>query len=138
MSNRFDWKEYLALAKSLKSSTPRGQTVSNANEAKNRCAVSRAYYAAFNIADAYARDSLSYSPSGEGSDHKKLTDFYSDRYESTRTPAFLNIAGELQTMRLHRRDADYRAGKPITDETAETCIYSAEDVIQYVEQLART
>jgi len=53
----FDWREYFKLSQFLQ-----GQGVSFTQEAAFRCAVSRAYYAAFCHARNYARDRLGFSP----------------------------------------------------------------------------
>jgi hypothetical protein len=54
----FDWREYLVLARWLQTNTPPGMT----EEGARRCAVSRAYYAAFCYARNYARDFLGFTP----------------------------------------------------------------------------
>lgn len=64
----FDWREYLNLAQSLQSHT--GGSFSQ--EAAFRCAVSRAYYAAFCHARNFARDKQSFKPSYNTQDHSAV------------------------------------------------------------------
>ncbi len=61
----FDWTGYLELAKTLKSETT-GQVATIEIEAKQRSAISRAYYAVYHIAVDYAKNNLGYSPQKGG------------------------------------------------------------------------
>lgn len=64
----FDWREYLALAGWLQNNTPPGVSP----ECARRCAVGRAYYAAFCYARNYARDYLGFQPRNDADDHGRL------------------------------------------------------------------
>jgi hypothetical protein len=64
----FDWREFLSLAQRLKDDTPPGMT----REGACRCAMSRAYYAAFCYARNYARDNLDFEPRYGPEDHGRL------------------------------------------------------------------
>ncbi len=92
----FDWKEFLALARSLAGTE--GESYST--EAANRCAVSRAYYAAFCTAREYARTQLGFQPLGDARDHQRLNTFL--RQHGQITTAML-----LRDLRLWRNQCDY-------------------------------
>src|SRR5690349_12639359 len=69
----FDWREFLELGRTLGSSPP-GTTVNvRVSEAAVRCAVGRAYYAAFGHARAYAIRHLGFGSAGTAADHGRLT-----------------------------------------------------------------
>ncbi len=73
----FDWREYLDLARSL---TQPGTGFTQ--EAALRCAMSRAYYAAFCHARNYARDHHGFMPAYDPSDHKLVRDHFTTYPES--------------------------------------------------------
>ena len=54
----FDWREYLALSQWLQANTPPGMS----QEAAHRCAISRAYFAAYGYALHYATQYLEFVP----------------------------------------------------------------------------
>ncbi len=64
----FDWREYVVLAQWLQTNTPPGVS----RESACRCAISRAYYAAFGYAINYARDYLGFRPRNDPDDHGRL------------------------------------------------------------------
>jgi hypothetical protein len=96
----FDWREYLELANDL-GTTPVGTAVSiRGSEATGRCAVSRAYYAAFCHARNYAVTNLSYIPSNQGSDHWMLRQHFAQRGMS-------HVARRLRQLHGWRKQRDY-------------------------------
>jgi uncharacterized protein (UPF0332 family) len=132
---KFDWEEFLELARFLLPSPQLGKKPSQAIESKLRSSISRAYYAAYNIADDYARQRLAYSRPATGADHKALTDHYEYLWETTKNELFDNIASELKSMRAKRKQADYQAGQKIVYDDADYCIESAEAVIKDINSL---
>src|SRR5262249_42329931 len=64
----FDWREYLELARWLQANPPPGLS----GEAAYRCAISRAYFAAFGYALQYATQYLDFSPREGSDDHGRL------------------------------------------------------------------
>jgi len=64
----FDWQEYLDLAKNLGGL----KSADYSQEAADRSAVSRAYYAAFCWARNYAEQHLDFERSGTAEDHERL------------------------------------------------------------------
>jgi len=93
----FDWREYLDLAQSLQSHSGGSFT----QEAALRCAVSRAYYAAFCHARNFARDEQSYEPYNDGRDHGGLR----RHFRKTRREDIVRI---LDWLREWRNDCDYK------------------------------
>jgi len=135
VSLRFDWKEFLNLAERLLPvSAPTGQP-SQEMECKFRVTISRAYYAAYNIADDYARDSLHYVPTREGSDHKALADHYAYLWQETKRDVFDDIANDLNEMRDKRKSADYFAGHRIGYADASYCVETAQYLISDIDKL---
>ncbi len=64
----FDWREHHRLAQWLQANTPPGMT----REGACRCAISRAYYAAFGYTVNNARDYLAFAPRNDPDDHGRL------------------------------------------------------------------
>jgi hypothetical protein len=92
----FDWSEYLALAQYLQ-----GQSNSEfSQEAALRCAVSRAYYAAFCHARNYARDHHGFKPYHNPDDHPRVREHF-------RKLGNAKIAGDLELLRQWRNQCDY-------------------------------
>ncbi len=92
----FDWKEYLELAKRLIGQPGAGYS----QEAAERSAVSRAYYAAFCWARNYAKANLGFRPTGGAEDHRRLREHLgqSDRSQ---------LASHLNRLRGWRNACDY-------------------------------
>lgn len=90
----FDWVEYLDLAQFL-SQGKRGFS----QEAAFRCAVSRAYYAAFCHARNYARDRRNFAPKHSVEDHRDLVDQYKRDISE--------VANWLDMLRQWRNSCDY-------------------------------
>jgi len=91
----FDWREYLNLARYL---------VYGGNgftqETAFRCAVSRAYYAAFCYARNYARDQHGFSPTYKSEDHWHVRKHFQDR-------GMTKVARKLDQLRQWRNSCDY-------------------------------
>lgn len=99
----FDWNEFLKLARYLAAKC-QGDTGLD-DEALQRCAVSRAYYAAFCHARNYARDNLRYVPTDDWDDHKQLR----HHFKKWGKPS---ISTELEQLRQWRNDCDYKDTAP--------------------------
>lgn len=92
----FDWKEYFNLALFLQ-----GKTKKYTQEASFRCAVSRAYYAAFCYARNYARDQHGFDPNYDYDDHNLVREHFRD-WEMA------NISDWLLRLRQWRNNCDYQ------------------------------
>jgi hypothetical protein len=64
----FDWREYLTLARWLQTNTPPGLS----EECARRCAVGKAYYAAYGHARNYAVANLGFVSRNNADDHGRL------------------------------------------------------------------
>lgn len=74
------------------------------DEAAQRCAVSRAYYAAYFSCIAFASRELSFVPTGLARDHRLV--------RSTMRTARPDLAARLDTLRRDRNRADYDIDEP--------------------------
>ena len=92
----FDWREYLELAKELAGQVSSGYT----QEAAQRSAVSRAYYAAFCWARNYAKAKLGFQPTRKSKDHSLLRDYL-------RRQGRLKLASDLKKLSMWRNQCDY-------------------------------
>jgi hypothetical protein len=97
----FDWREYLALARWLQANTPPGIS----QEAAQRCAISRAYFAAYGHALNYATQYLGFSPRNASEDHGRLR----DHLKRSRRRA---TADSLDRLREWRNSCDYDGNFP--------------------------
>ena len=96
----FDWRDYLALASDL-SSGPIGAVVPvQISEASSRCAVSRAYYAAFCHARNHAASHLGFVPTNKGADHWLLRQHFTNRGRR-------DISNRLRRLHDWRKQCDY-------------------------------
>lgn len=92
----FNWREYLALAEHMQ-----GQSgVGFGQEATARCAVSRAYYAAFCSARNHAQIDTGFVLTGTAEDHGRLT-------EHLRQHGRAGEARRLKRLRQWRNQCDY-------------------------------
>jgi hypothetical protein len=91
MRSDFDGREYLELAKALAGM----QTAGYSQEAAERSAVSRAYYAAFGCARNYAQNALGFTPQAGSEDHRRLREHF-------RQQGLLRLASDLNRLRAWR------------------------------------
>jgi len=96
MRSDFDGREYLELAKALAGM----QTAGYSQEAAERSAVSRAYYAAFGCARNYAQNALGFTPQAGSDDHRRLREHF-------RQQGLLRLASDLNRLRAWRNACDY-------------------------------
>ena len=118
----FDWGDYLALAERLAAETD--------NEAAQRTAISRAYYAAYHAAAAFVRDKGMLET---GHSHRAVwAAFVAD---GDRARVRVGWKGHL--LKLTRLDADYR--RPLSGDLAtltKQAIADARDVIETLDRLS--
>jgi hypothetical protein len=91
----FDWREYLTLSRFLQ-----GQADGLSPEAAFRCAVSRAYYAAFCHARNYARDRQGFTPTYRADDHRLVREHFKRRRTG-------RVASMLDDLKQWRECCDY-------------------------------
>jgi hypothetical protein len=119
----FDWRDYLALANDL-SSGARGTLVQiQMSEATSRCAVSRAYYAAFCHARNYASAYLGFVPTNTGADHWMLR-------PHLERPGRKDVANRLRRLHTWRKQCDYDNAVVHLATTVSNALREATDVIQ--------
>jgi hypothetical protein len=119
MRSDFDWREYLELAKSLAGMQGAGYS----QEAAERSAVSRAYYAAFGCARDYAENALGFIPQGGSEDHRRLR-------EHLRQQGLLRLASDLNRLRAWRNACDYERRVPQLTNYVRSSLQVASAVIQ--------
>jgi len=122
----FDWKEYLKLAQSLQGHS--GSSFSQ--EAAFRCAVSRAYYAAFCYARKYAQDNESYVRPTKN-EHKALREHFEKSLPSgsSQVDGRDKIATNLQKLKLLRNKCDYEDIVANIEDKLLTSLDLAEEII---------
>lgn len=102
----FDWNSYLTLARELATETD-GQVANQGIEAKQRCAVSRAYYSVYHSALSYAKTTFSYTPSTHNvSLHRELQKKYKQQSGNT---DHREVGQILTRLHQYRVNCDYHA-----------------------------
>src|SRR5690349_8322354 len=96
----FDWRGYHELAADLGQGAPGSSVTVKVSEATARCAISRAYYAAFCHARNHAESRLGYIPTQKGSDHWLLRQHFAQR-------GMNGIALRLRQLHGWRKQCDY-------------------------------
>ncbi len=153
----FDWSEYLIVAKELANQTTASSITQNKiksmllniihriyheafrkavepslDEAKLRCAISRAYYGAFRKARNHLRDKDGHTPSVlERRTHQTVPDLF---YKSGDIDRQM-IAQFLRDMRSARNIADYDDAVPNLSGLTMTVLLQAEQVIDLLKTL---
>ncbi len=128
----FAWSEYLNLARSLVGQSSDRPT----QEAAQRAAISRAYYAAFCEARNYLRDreNVQYIPL-DGRAHFEVP----DHFLQSRDAARRSVGNDLKRLRIDRNYADYYDQLPITttiDRKVQEVLIRAARVIQALDYLS--
>jgi uncharacterized protein (UPF0332 family) len=77
-----------------------GNAKGYSQEAAERSAVSRAYYAAFGCARNYAQNALGFTPQAGSEDHRRLREHF-------RQQGLLRLASDLNRLRAWRNACDY-------------------------------
>lgn len=98
----FDWKEYLQTAEHLKSL---------GGESSFRSGVSRAYYSAYGVCFAYAKNTNYITESEIKTQGPKMHKFLAARLKQDSDKDLRRIGYSLDTLRLNRNFADYDAKK---------------------------
>lgn len=111
----FNWGDYLTLAKQIQSTT------GSLQEAAQRTAVSRAYYAAYGHARQYAISKLEFTSPRENP-HKALIDHY-------KAKGYLQISIILFNLRNNRQNCDYEKTVTGLDTKTAQTIAAAETVL---------
>jgi uncharacterized protein (UPF0332 family) len=115
----FDWREYLELARELAGLRGSGYS----QEAADRSAVSRAYYAAFCWARNYAEAKLGFKPQKGPDDHKRLR-------EHLKRQRHQMLASHLNKLRGWRNECDYDDQVPQLRQRVSVSIEVADKIIQ--------
>ena len=122
----FAWSDYLHLARQL---LQESETAAS-REAKQRAAISRAYYAAFCTARNHLRDNESVSiPKGAAHKVVRL------RFEESPDRVRKEIAVGLNELRIQRNRADYDDAFAELRATADAALTLAEEVIALLASL---
>jgi hypothetical protein len=117
----FDWSEYLTLARHLQ-----GQVNGSfGQEAALRCAISRAYYAAFCHARNYARDCQGFAPTYKAQDHGLVREHFKRRGN-------VIIATSLDQLRQWRNQCDYDDSIPNLALMCVGSILRAQEIIDFL------
>ncbi|HET6386013.1 MAG TPA: DNA-binding protein [Armatimonadota bacterium] len=122
----FDWSDYLELSRQLV-----GESGATIQEARQRCAISRAYYAAFCRTMDYLVNHGT-TMTGTGDDHRFIQDRL--RVHGRRGKY---ISSLLSSMRVDRNLADYDNEFPGVAKAAMDTIRDAEFVIAEIARLPR-
>lgn len=116
----FDWREFLDLARALRSSFSSSPLM----EAASRSAVSRAYYAAFGHTRSYAEKHLNFQPTKTGRDHQLLR-----KHLGKRDTPWKDVADKLRELHEWRKPCDYEDTVSNLNIIAEEAISTAEGII---------
>lgn len=103
----FDWNDYLEIAKDFKAGTD-GQARNNLVEAKQRTAVSRAYYAIYHLAVDYAKNNLGYVPTQKSGGNQYHSDIRSVYQSQLANPSHQEVRKILARLHKARIDCDYK------------------------------
>ena len=99
---RFNWERYLHLAKELLESIPENED----DEAKARCGISRAYYAAYHKAESYLNEiGITIDIYQKGS-HKRVIEEFYNIGRSNRLWRGIDVS--LKRLKNWRESADYK------------------------------
>ena len=123
----FDWGQYLTLAEEL---SRRSTTPANL-EARQRTAISRAYYAAFVSARNYLRDYKKLPIPQTAEAHRDVAQHFRHNAETSNQ----TIADNLRRLRLYRNQADYTDKFPGLTATTEIVLELSKEVISILESL---
>ena len=115
----FNWRDYLGLAQELADSND-----TRYPEAASRAAVSRAYFAAHNVALDYARREWAWRPPLRGADKHQAV------IQKFRQQQRHEIADRLVAMRNWRNNADYEDTVPGLDVQLQFTLSYTQDVLE--------
>jgi uncharacterized protein (UPF0332 family) len=122
----FAWSEFLDVARFLHA---QGSGNAIPQEAAYRCAVSRAYYAAFCHSRCYATARLQFIPQWSDEDHRTLK-------QHLWRHGLQNESRSLDRLRQWRNDCDYHNPTPTaTETTVQTAITQADQIVSALQLL---
>lgn len=103
----FNWNDYLVIAEAFKTKTD-GLPQSSANEAMQRTAMSRAYYAVYHLAEDFAKENFGYIPSqyGHNQHHANIRLEY---MKQSGSPDHQEVQKMLARLHKARIDSDYKS-----------------------------
>ncbi|MBX9876934.1 MAG: hypothetical protein K2Y22_00610 [Candidatus Obscuribacterales bacterium] len=153
----FDWQQYLDLAKEQQVAA--NLESGGSQEAKLRCAISRAYYSVFNIAKAYLKDrendfALNLAERQKGGEHfsrdeireaenslRSIHGHLRNRFKKAlgqgkKDGYRQSIAKILQELCDERVEADYESNYSPKPQTLKKQINDAEQLLTYLKKLA--
>ncbi|NUO19023.1 HEPN domain-containing protein [bacterium] len=120
----FDWLQYYFFAQELIGQDP---LIAIGKECDNRNAISRAYYAAYNIAK--NKRSIVYK-NGKFSHALVIEEF-----KNSSNPIEKHVGDELSRLIADRVAADYFDWKNISDRKAENAVLTAEEILRSLGEL---
>lgn len=117
----FNWEKFIDLADML---------VENKNEESSRSAISRAYYAAFNMSEAFAKTFFNKSliEQEEGSIHDKVI----KTLGSTESSSVKKASRKLRRLWGNRINSDYRVDATIDEDIVGISIITAREIIETI------
>ncbi len=118
----FDWGRYLSLAYTL---------AADPDEASQRSAISRAYYACFGRASSYARN---HGYTQSGSSHDRVWEWF----KQSRLPSGGDINELGKRIKNRRTVADYRATDPIIMQQGNMVVDWASELLELLLALPKT
>ena len=123
----FEWKEFLDIANRVYTY---GQENPALNEAANRCAVSRSYYAAHCHLRNYAiRNGENFSETGVA--HGEVIDYFAKNPD----PAMRKIGGKLIQLIKMRINSDYKDLIIVNDYSAKSSMKLSDDIFQLLPKI---
>ena len=111
----FNWSEYLNIARELAGQA----TASSSDEAKKRCAISRAYYAAFCSARNYLRDKDNDLNIPVGGD---VHGYVRRQFKTSKDKVRREVGEDLARLAIKRKNADYEDIVPLRNLGDETYV----------------
>ena len=111
----FNWSEYLNIARELAGQA----TASSSDEAKKRCAISRAYYAAFCSARNYLRDKDNDLNIPVGGD---VHGYVRRQFKTSKDKVRREVGEDLARLAIKRKNADYEDIVPLRNLDDETYV----------------
>jgi len=124
---KFDWREYLELAKKISNMNDLGLS----EEALYRSAVSRAYYAAFCWCRNFAYQRFGFKTSDTAKVHIELREFFKRKGGN-----WVRLASQLNKLRSWRNKCDYEDEVKGLSHMVKESIKLSENVINICEQLS--
>jgi len=117
----FNWSDFLEIAELLHSKG-KGKTL---EQAYFRCALSRAYYAAFIISRKYAESKGESFEREYGRSHKHVIDYYIN----SKNPGLQDVGENLKTLKRWRINSDYEDNPVFNSMTVESSLKYSKNII---------